>query len=152
MHGEVGDSGEVVGVHCVERQLCGDGDCRDERVVSPGGWFATRGAKARRDATESARGRGVEGQGVEVVFGLLYVGEPRRSRCVVSGDERSDAQLGEGDRGDGRVCGKHGLIGDSWQQDDGVGVKDPVWRLVHSEASRNESMSRRKAAGSTVGR
>lgn len=65
MHGEVGDSGEVVGVHGVERQICGDRYCGDERVVGPGCWFVARGAKARRDATESTRGCGVEGQGVE---------------------------------------------------------------------------------------
>jgi hypothetical protein len=62
-----------------------------------GGWLPP-------DRTRAA-GR-VEGDGIEVGFGLLNVGLTCGAFVVGSGHERADGELREGDGRDGRLVGK----------------------------------------------
>ena len=73
---------------------------------------------------EGARGSRVERKRLEVGFGLLKMCLACGPLFIRSGDERADAQFGEGDRGDERLIGEERRILDARQENDRARVED----------------------------
>jgi hypothetical protein len=93
------DAGEVTRVARIYRQLVSHRCRRDHGVISSCCWLPARSPQRRRDASERARGSGIERKWLEVGFGLLKVGLTRCLFLNVAGDERANRQLGQSDRG-----------------------------------------------------
>jgi hypothetical protein len=91
---------EVVGIASIEREIVGDGDGSNHRVVRTGGCLATHVPQGRSHSAEGAGRSVIERQGLEVGLGLLNVSLSSRSLLFGWGDERTNRKLGQSDCGD----------------------------------------------------
>lgn len=111
-HGEALDTGEVTRIASMDAQAIGHRRCGGHRVVRAGGRLTAATTKRRSDLPKRSGGVRVEWQGLEFGFSPLKLSLPSRTFDVVSCHERTNRQLGEGDRRDHRVLGQHRLIDD----------------------------------------
>jgi len=91
------DSREIGRVARVQRQVVGDGRCRDQDVVCAGGRFADRLTKRSCDPSERSGRGGVEWQCFEICFGLLQIrltGRSFASRAPTCGPTDNSATSG----------------------------------------------------------
>ena len=72
MHDEPGDVLEVVGIDGVQRQIVGDSDSCDQRVVRSHCRLTTGGPETCRHPSEYSSGRCIKRKRIEVALGLLY--------------------------------------------------------------------------------
>ena len=114
---EIVNPGEVRRVAGVQRDCVGDGGGGDKGVIRSSNWFPARASKGCGDAPESARGRRVKGNRLEIGFGLLKVGLARRPITFRSGDVWTNRQLGQGDGADDGLFGQERSIRQASEED-----------------------------------
>jgi hypothetical protein len=124
--GEPVDAGEVTRVAAVQRQIVGEGDGGNHRVVGAGRSLASGSTQRTGNLAKATGGGSVEWQGVEVGFGLLEV-------CLSSGSflfgrsyEWTYRKLGESYRRDHRLVGERIGLLETSEQDERAGIEYPA--------------------------
>jgi hypothetical protein len=85
------EGGEAVGVAGVGREVVGDGHRGDHRVVGACCGLPSCAAQGGSNLAERSRRSGIEGERIEVGFGLLQVGLPSGAFGVCSSHEGANA-------------------------------------------------------------
>ncbi len=126
-HREFLDSSEVAGVAGVEREIVRYGNRSDHGVVGACRWFASGSSQPSSYPTEAAGCSSVEGQRVEVSFGLLEVRLTGGPFVVGRSHKWAYREFGQGYRRDQRLIGKR--IGDlqPTEQNERAGIENPAW-------------------------
>jgi hypothetical protein len=125
-HREFLDDSEVAGVASVKREIDRYGDGSDHGVVGTCRWFAACSSQPCSYPTEAAGCSSVEGERVEISFGLLEVGLAGGPFVVGRCHKWTYRKFGQGDRRDQRLVGKR--IGDlqPTEQDKRAGIENPA--------------------------